>query len=352
MRILWIGFGQAGGKITNTLMGLGKKHYDAVAINTEEADLVDLDNIPKKVLIGKYKYRGRGVGGDIEVAADIAQKAVSQMMDVIDVRNRQFDPEAFWIAGGLGGGTGAGGSCILAKELKEIYNKPVYGLAMLPSTTDMPPGKEALHLSNALRSFEWWRKNFDNIMLIDNQQYEQRLDVRETIEQMYERINKNVAKRITTLLSAGEVRPAPQEVFNSSEIIATLGSDGDVSTIGYKSERIRLKSEFWKGGIEPDSNELERIIRDSTEAKALSFPCDITGARNAALITHARPEHLYTQAIIKGRAYLEDRTKISKVRYGDYPDKGSKSVSATTIISSISDLSRLDQMRQRVTELA
>ncbi len=62
MRILWIGFGQVGGKITNTLMGLGKKHYDAVAINTEEADLVDLDNITKKVLIGKYKYRGRGVG--------------------------------------------------------------------------------------------------------------------------------------------------------------------------------------------------------------------------------------------------------------------------------------------------
>jgi cell division GTPase FtsZ len=141
-------------------------------------------------------------------------------------------------------------------------------------------------------------------------------------------------------------------VFNSSEIIATLGSDGDVSTIGYKSERIRLKSEFWKGGIEPDSNELERIIKDSTEAKALTFPCDISGARNAALITHARPEYLYSQAINKGRAYLEDRTHISKVRYGDYPDKGSKSVSATTIISSITDFSRLNQMRQRVAELA
>ena len=85
----------------------------------------------------------------------------------------------------------------------------------------MPPEKEALHLSNALRSFDWWRKYCDNIMLIDNQQYEQRLDVRETIEQMYERINKDVAKRITTVLSAGEVRPAPQ----------------DVSTIGYKSSR-------------------------------------------------------------------------------------------------------------------
>lgn len=352
MRVLWIGFGQAGGKVANTLMGMNKRHYDAVAINTEEADLADLGNISTKVLIGKYKHRGRGVGADIEVAADIAQKAVSQMMDVIDEHHRRFDAEAFWIIGGLGGGTGAGGSCILAKELKEIYNKPVYGLGMLPSTTDMPPDKEALYLSNALRSFEWWRRYFDNILLVDNQQYEQTLDVRETIEQMYDRINRSVAKRLTTVLSAGEVRPAPQEVFNSSEIVATLGSDGDVSTIGYKSERIRLKSEFWKGGIEPDSNELERIIQDSTDTKALSFPCDITGARNAALITHGRPEHLFTQAILKGRAYLEDRTQISKIRYGDYPDRSSKSLSATTVISNINDFSRLDYMRQRVAQLA
>lgn len=351
MRILWIGFGQAGGKLTNTLMGLHQKHYDAVAVNTEEADLADLDNISRRVLIGKYKHKGRGVGADIEVAADIAQKSLSQIMDVIDVHNRRFDPEAFWITAGLAGGSGAGGSPILAKELKEIYNKPVYALAMLPSTTDMPPEKEALYLSNALRSFEWWRRYFDNILLVDNQQYEQRLDVRETIEQMYDRINQNIAKRITTVLSAGEIRPAPQEVFNSSEIIATLGSDGDVSTIGYKSERIRLKSEFWKGGIEPDSNELERIIQESTETRSLTFPCDISGARNAALITHGRPDHLFTQAIIRGRAYLEDRTQVSKVRYGDYPDKGSKSLSATTIISSINDFSRLDQMRQRVAQL-
>ena len=89
MRILWIGFGQAGGKITNTLMGFNKKFYDAVAINTEEADLADLNNIRQKVVIGRYKHKGRGVGADIEVAADIAQKAVSQMMDVIDVHNRK-----------------------------------------------------------------------------------------------------------------------------------------------------------------------------------------------------------------------------------------------------------------------
>lgn len=67
MRILWIGFGQAGGKVTNTLMGMNKRHYDAVAINTEEADLADLNNIPRKVLIGKYKHRGRGVGPTLKL---------------------------------------------------------------------------------------------------------------------------------------------------------------------------------------------------------------------------------------------------------------------------------------------
>lgn len=351
MRVLWIGYGQAGGKVVNTLIGLNKRFYDALAINTEEADLVDLNNIPDKVLIGRYRHKGRGVGADLEVGTDIAQKALSQMMDVIDKHNRKFDPEAVWIVGGLSGGTGAGGSCILAKELKEIYSKPVYALGILPSTTDMPPDKEALHLSNALKSFNWWREAFDNVLLVDNQQYEQEMDVRESIDRMYQRINQDLATRITTILTAGEVRPAPQEVLNSSEILATLGSNGDVSTIGYASERIRLKTEFWIGGIEPDSNELERIIQRSTEPSAMTFPCDISLAKNAALITHGRPEHLFTQAILKGRAYLEDKTQISKVRYGDYPDRGSKIISVATIISSINDLSRLDQMKQRVAQL-
>ena len=75
-------------------------------------------------------------------------------------------------------------------------------------------------------------------------------------------------------------------------------------------------------------------------------------SKNAALITHGRPEFLFTQAIIKGRAFLEERTQVSKVRYGDFPDKSSKVLSATTLFSSIGDLSRLDHMRQRVAQLA
>ena len=121
------------------------------------------------MLIGQYALKGRGVGANIELAANIAEKALSQVMDRIDILKHRFDPEAFWIAAALGGGTGAGGSYVLANELNRVYRgTPVYGLGVVPSTSGMPTDKEALNLSNALKSFELWNHYFNNILLVDN----------------------------------------------------------------------------------------------------------------------------------------------------------------------------------------
>ena len=353
MRILWIGYGQAGGKIVDTLLGMNRKLYSGIAINTETADLVGLNNIREKVLIGQYALKGRGVGANIELGASIAEKALSQMMDRIDILVRRFDPEGFWIAAGLAGGTGAGGSYVLANELNRVYRgTPVYGLGVVPSTSGMPNEKEALNLSNALKSFELWNHYFNNILLVDNQQFEQDMVTRESVEQMYRRVNERLARTITTLMNAGEIRPSPQEVFSSSEIKATLGMIGDVSTIGYCTEPVRLKGRFWHKGIDPGTHELESIIERSVAKSSLTFPCDVTGARAASLVVHGRSDHLFTQAISKGRTRLEKLTTVGKVRYGDYPDRSSKYLSAITIVSGINDFSRLEQMKQRVDELA
>ena len=119
MRVLWIGFGQAGGKIVDSLIGKNRQIFSAIAFNTKEADLSGLDNIRQKILIGKYALRGRGVGSDIDLGANIAEKSLAQMMDPIDDMVRKRDPEVIWIAAGLGGGTGVGGSFVLANELKK-----------------------------------------------------------------------------------------------------------------------------------------------------------------------------------------------------------------------------------------
>ena len=352
MLVLWIGYGQAGGKIANTLMGMNRRLYEAIAINTEEADLVGLNNIREKVLIGRYALKGRGVGANIELAANIAEKALSQMMDRIDLLVRKFDPESFWITAGLAGGSGAGGSYVLANELNRVYRgTPVYGLGIVPSTSGMPSDKEALGLSNALKAFELWNHYFNNIMLVDNQQFEQNMVTRESVEQMYRRSNEKLAMMLTTLLEAGEIRPPPQEVFSSSEIKATLGMIGDVSAIGYCSEAIKLKGQPWRRGIDPGTHELESIIERSVARSSMTFPCDVTGARSVALVVHGRPDHLFTQAITAGRSRLEQLTSVSKVRYGDYPDRRTNGLSAITVVSGIQDFSRLEQMKKRVEQL-
>jgi len=333
-------------------MGMNRRLYSAIAINTEEADLSGLRNIREKVLIGKYALRGRGVGSDIDLGASIAEKSLAQMMDSVDVAVRKRDPEAIWIAAGLGGGTGAGGSFVLANELKSIYKHiPVYGIGVVPSVSGMPSEKEALNLSNTLKSFELWNHYFNNILLVDNQQYEQKQVTRESVEKMFHRINERLAQTLNTIISAGEVRPPPQEVFSSSEIKATLGLIGDISTIGYCAEEVKIKSQPWRRGMDPGTHELESIIERSVEKSALTFPADISGARAASLIVHGRPDHLFTQAISVGRARLEELTTVGKVRYGDYPDQRTKYLSAITIVSGITDFSRMDQMRKRVQEL-
>ena len=229
---------------------------------------------------------------------------------------------------------------------------PVYGLGVVPTTSGMPSDKEALNLSNALKSFELWNHYFNNILLVDNKQFELENVTRESVEQMYRRANEKLAMTLTTLLNAGEIRPSPQEVFSSSEIKATLGMIGDVSTIGYCTEAVRLKSRFWRRGIDPGTHELESIIERSVVEDSLTFPCDVTGARSAALVVHGRPDHLFTQAISRGRSRLEKLTTVGKVRYGDFPDRGSKHLSAITLVSGITDFSRLEQMKKRVEELA
>lgn len=352
MRVFWIGFGQAGGKIANSLMGMNRRLYSAMAINTEEADLSGLGFIREKVLIGRYALRGRGVGSDIDLGASIAEKSLAQMMDSIDVMVRKRDPEVFWIVAGLGGGTGAGGSFVLANELKKVYKHiPVYGIGVVPSVAGMPNEKEALNLSNTVKSFELWSHYFNNILLVDNQQYEQPHVTRESMERMFQRINEHLAQTLTTIISTGEIRPPPQEVFSSSEIKATFGLIGDVSTIGHCAEEIKIKSQFWRNGMEPGTRELEDIIARSVEKGSLTFPADVSGARAASLIVHGRPEHLFTQAISVGKAKLEELTTVGKVRYGDYPDRHTKYLSAITVVSGISDFTRMDQMRKRVKEL-
>ncbi|MEF8882706.1 MAG: cell division protein, partial [Halapricum sp.] len=164
MKIAMIGFGQAGGKIVDKFLEYDDRTdsgivRSAVAVNTAKADLLGLERVPEenRVLIGQTRVKGHGVGADNELGAEIAEEDIDEVQSVIDnIPVHEID--AFLIIAGLGGGTGSGGSPVLAKHLKRIYTEPVYGLGILPSSDE-----GGIYTLNAARSFQTFVREVDNL---------------------------------------------------------------------------------------------------------------------------------------------------------------------------------------------
>ena len=78
MRVFFIGFGQAGGKLVDMFLSQDKKtganSFRGIIINTARTDLMGVKNIPMedRLLIGQTKVKGHGVGTDNVTGAKVA----------------------------------------------------------------------------------------------------------------------------------------------------------------------------------------------------------------------------------------------------------------------------------------
>jgi cell division GTPase FtsZ len=334
MKLAMIGFGQAGGKIVDKFLEYDERTgsgivRSAVAVNTAKADLLGLTNVPEenRVLIGQARVKGHGVGADNELGAEIAEEDIDEVQGAID-NIPVHEVDAFLIVAGLGGGTGSGGSPVLAKHLKRIYTEPVYGLGILPG------GDEGgIYTLNAARSFQTFVREVDNLLVFDNDAWRQ---TGESVEGGYETINDEIVRRFGVILGAGEVQHAEnvaESVVDSSEVINTLAGGG-VSTVGYASEDVQvgqdsggLLSRFTgdDGGNLDTANTTNRItslVRKAALGR-LTLPCEIEGAERALLVMAGPAEQLNRKGNERGRKWLEEQTGSMEVRGGDDPTFGS-----------------------------
>jgi len=359
MKLAMIGFGQAGGKIVDKFL-----EYDeatgsgivrsAVAVNTAKADLLGLERIPEenRVLIGQARVKGHGVGADNELGAEIAEEDIDEVQGAIDnIPVHEID--AFMIVAGLGGGTGSGGSPVLAKHLKRIYTEPVYGLGVLPG------GDEGgIYTLNAARSFQTFVREVDNLLVFDNDAWRKS---GESMESGYEEINDEIVRRFGVLFGAGEVGAGDEvaeSVVDSSEIINTLAGGG-VSTVGYAAETVeqsdsggllsRFKSDdggIDDGGMETanTTNRITSLVRKAALGR-LTLPCEIDGAERALLVMSGPPDHLNRKGIERGRKWLEEQTGSMEVRGGDYPVR-ENNVAASILLSGVHNVPRIKELQQ------
>ncbi|MXR50842.1 cell division protein [Halovenus sp. WSH3] len=334
MKVVLIGVGQAGGKVTQVLAEFDHEMgFDAIrgafAVNTAKADLQSLDI--DTMLIGQDRVKGHGVGGDNELGAEIMQDEATEVMDQLDARIAT-DAEAVMIVAGLGGGTGSGGAPALAKELNRVYDVPIYVLGILPGRNE-----GSLYQANAGRSLKTVIREADSALLIDNDAWR---TSNETVQEGFENINKQIAQRVGLLLAAGEiVEGVGESVVDSSEIINTL-RDGGIASLGYASAEAA-----------PDASENVNTITSLARKSLLtgmSLP-NAVDAEAALLVIAGQPDRISRKGVERARKWIEEETGSLQVRGGDFP-LDSDRLAALVLLGGVERSQRVQEFMDRARE--
>ncbi|MFB6151006.1 MAG: tubulin/FtsZ family protein [Haloarculaceae archaeon] len=336
MKVVLIGVGQAGGKVTQRLaefdyeMDFGAVQ-GAMAVNTAEADLQNLDI--DTMLVGRDRVKGHGVGGDNELGAEIMQEEAPEVMDGIEGR-LTTEAEAVVIVAGLGGGTGSGGAPALARELKRVYDIPVYVLGILPGRDE-----GSIYQANAGRSLKTVAREADSLLLVDNDAWH---SSGESIEEGFDEINDNIAQRIGLLFASGEVGAADEyaeSVVDSSEIINTL-RPGGMAVLGYAS-----------ASAGEDAGENVNTITSATRNALLtgtSVP-NVVKAETALLVVAGEPERISRKGVERARSWVEEETGSMEVRGGDFPLESDR-LASLVLLGGVERSNRINEFMERARE--
>jgi len=111
-KIKVIGVGGSGNAAINRMIASKIKGVEFVAVNTD-AQALHHNDATKKVHIGKTTTRGLGAGMDPELGRTAAEEDQDELEKVVN------DTDMVFITCGLGGGTGTGGSPIIAEMAKK-----------------------------------------------------------------------------------------------------------------------------------------------------------------------------------------------------------------------------------------
>jgi cell division GTPase FtsZ len=365
MRVFFIGFGQAGGKIADMFVEQDKRmavqNFRAISVNTARTDLMGLKNIGlrDRILIGQTVVKGHGVGTDNVTGAKVTSDEIDSIINAIDSRGTH-DIDTFVIVAGLGGGTGSGGSPVLARALKRIYREPVYALGILPA-----PEEGRLYSYNAARSLSTLVNEVDNTFLFDNSAWK---NEGESIKSAYQRLNDEIVRRFGVLFRAGEVTKmgVGEMVVDSSEIINTLRGGG-ISSVGYAITEVISRRTKQKKGIfgglketiakttsgkkepteevllgEDKSAKIIALVRRAMLGR-LTLPCDYSSAERALVLIAGPPEEMDRKGVEKSKSWVEENIAGIEVRGGDYPVDSSY-IAAVVVLATVGNAPRIREL--------
>lgn len=351
MRVGLIGLGQAGGRVADVLTYYAKfgRHGHiipfSVVANSAKADLMGIKTIPEKdrILIGQTEVKGHGVGNLRDTGAKIAKSSMPLLVHAIMSKLKEH-VDAFVMVVGMGGGTGSGMAPVLARELKNIYETPIYVLGILPSDEE---GR--LMANNSLQCTKELSPIVDGILFFDNNLWK-----REglSLQEAYNAMNQWMVKPIPSLLGAGEAKGdrVGVKVVDAADI---MNSWHGFSVLGYSELKARtLKDKvlfFHKRDSIEELNPTLRcytVVRNAMAA-GLTARCKPEEAQRGLILLSGPKSEINIEGFSQARQWLEQVVGGHEVRGGDYPIGDLNELRGLVLLSGFPDLPRLQQLRER-----
>ncbi len=214
VKIKVFGIGGGGCNALEHMARKGVKGVEYVAVNTDVPALRSKDKtLMKRLQIGKKTTKGRGAGGNPEVAAESANEDKDEIQKVLQGSSMVF------ISAGMGGGTGTGAAPVIAQIAQEM------GILTIGIVTKPFDFEREQKMNQALKGIAEMRKHVDALVIIPNQRLlklnERALNFRQAFA-MVDDVLYNVVRSISELLNTTAVMN-----IDFADLKSTLEAAGD-----------------------------------------------------------------------------------------------------------------------------
>ncbi len=371
MRVLTIGLGGAGSRIVDNLYDHDQRSriccMSAVAIDIDPNSLLQLRHLPDPARIF-FPRIDIADPGEITDVIDIEEVMTRlQSMDTMEI-------DAILLCCGLGGSV-IDIAPLIIDEIRKSYVEPIFTLAILPCLDE---GKRVS--AKAADDLDVLQKLVDAVILFDNETWSRKIraaaaaaETENTgvMDQLrrnpisgalnprthYGMLNERIARHIGLLLRAGEFNEfgldVAEIVLDAGEVLNTLKGNGFVA-VGYAAERLPTgwlnffhRRQSLKYFIEGSQEKAARIVSLAKQAvyEEVSVPCDLTSADKALVLIAGPSAELSMKGFQTVRKWIDRSIAGLEMRSGDYPVKNTSFVGIIIVLSGLSNVPRVEDIR-------
>lgn len=370
MRVLAIGLGGAGSRVVDNLYDHDRRSkvccMSTVAIDIDPNSLVQLRSLPDPARIFFPRVDAMD-SGDITNVIDIEEVMTRiQRMDTLEI-------DAILFCCGLGGNV-IDIAPLIIEELRKSYLEPIFALAILPCLNE---GKRVS--AKAADDLDMLSALVDAVIIFDNETWSRKIQAAAAAEEkentgildqlrgnswtlnprtQYNLLNERIARQIGLLLRAGEFNESgldvAEVVLDAGEVLNTLKGNNFVA-VGYAAEHLPTgwmdflyRRRSLKYFIEGSQEKAARIVSLAKKAvyEEISVPCDLTSADKALVLIAGPSAELSMKGFQTVRKWIDRNIAGLEMRSGDYPVKNTSYVGIIIVLSGLSNIPRIEEIRE------